>query len=385
MAERQGMRAAAQPSGERARRQLQIAVAAVASILVMGILLLAIIGPPALNGVRVAVTALPASPAPAEATIRAEPGEQRIAAQPSTALPGFNEGRALLPAPDQDLIEKGPNGYLPVIGRDGRQAWQAYARPFDLTDKRPRIAIAISELGPSPTAIDTAINHLPAEVSLAFVPYRPHLGEWISLARAAGHEVLLNLPMEPADYPTNDPGPEALLTALDPPANLERMNWVMSQAAGYVGLVGLMGSRFATSHEDMLPILTALQRRGLLYVDNRATPQSVVADIAHDIGLAVTTANQQLDTDPVRTAIDKKLSDLEDTARSSGVALGITHPYPVVMERIAVWAQSLSDRGIALAPVSAVIDRSQAATKPAAGAETGKPQTASAIAQKPTQ
>jgi uncharacterized protein len=348
-------------------------------------LLLVIIGPPELNGVRVAVTPLPTAPAPSEATIRGTPGEQRIAAQPAGAPPGFNEGRALLPAPDQNLIEKGQNGFLPVIGHDGRQAWQAYARPFDLTDKRPRIAIAISELGPSPTAIDTAINHLPAEVSLAFVPYRPHLGEWISLARAAGHEVLLNLPMEPADYPTNDPGPEALLTALDPPANLERLNWVMSQATGYVGLVGLMGSRFATSHEDMVPILTALQHRGLLYVDNRATPQSVVGDIAHDIGLAVTTANQQLDTDPVRTSIDKKLSDLEDTARSGGAALGITHPYPVVMERIAVWAQSLGDRGIALAPVSAVIDRSQAAAKPPSGTDVGKPQTASAVAQKPTQ
>jgi polysaccharide deacetylase 2 family uncharacterized protein YibQ len=295
-------------------------------------------------------------------------------------LPGFNEGRALLPAPDPDLIEKAANGFLPIIGRDGRQPWQVYARPFDLADKRPRVAVVISELGPSPTAIDTAINHMPAGVSLAFVPYRPRLGEWINLARAAGHEVLLNLPMEPANYPTDDPGPEALLTALDPATNLERLNWVMSQATGYVGLVGLMGSRFSTSHDDMLPILTSLQHRGLLYVDNRATPQTVVPDIASDIGLAMTSANRQLDTELVRAAIDKKLSDLEDIARRNGSALGTAHPYPIVMERVAVWAQTVEDRGVVLAPVSATIDRSKAAApKPA---ET-KPADAPAPAAKP--
>jgi uncharacterized protein len=327
-------------------------------------------GPPLPPGIRVAVAPQPKPDAPS-ATPRPPPAapadtlEQQTEAQPPGAMPGFNQGRALLPAPDPDLIEKGANGFLPIIGRDGRQPWQAYARPFDLADKRPRVAIVISELGPSPTAIDTAVNHLPAEISLAFVPYRPRLGEWINTARAAGHEVLLDLPMEPADYPSNDPGPEALLTALDPPANLERLNWVLSQATGYVGLIGLMGSRFSTSHDDMLPILSALQHRGLLYVDNRATPQTVVPDIAGDIGLAVTAAGEQLDTDPVRVVIDKKLSDLEDLAKHGGAALGVAHPYPVVMERIAVWAQTLGDHGIVLAPVSAIIDRSKiAAAKP---------------------
>src|SRR5579859_5005334 len=275
----------------RARRPLLIAAGGVALLLVLLVLWLALSGPPAKTGVTVAVTLPAAAPTPAEqpAAPAETTMEQQTAPQPTGKLPDFNGG-ALLPAPDTDLIEKGPNGFLPVIGHDGRKAWQVYARPFDLADKRPRVAIVINDLGPSPTMIDTAINHLPAGVSLGFVPYRPRLGEWINLARTAGHEVLLNLPMEPANYPTDDPGPEALLTALDPPANLERLNWVLSQATGYVGLIGLMGSRFSTSHDDMLPILNTLQHRGLLYVDNRSTPQTVVPDIATEIGLASTSA-----------------------------------------------------------------------------------------------
>jgi uncharacterized protein len=384
MAERPGMMAASEPGETRARWPLALAASGV-GLAVLGLVAwLALSGPPRPDGVTVAVAPVglgapvpkPATPEPAAAPpAPAETTVHETAPQPTGPLPGFNEGRALLPAPDPDLIEKAPNGFLPIIGRDGRQPWQVYARPFDLSDKRPRVAVVISELGPSPTAIDTAINHMPAGVSLAFVPYRPRLGEWINLARAAGHEVLLNLPMEPANYPTDDPGPEALLTALDPATNLERLNWVMSQATGYVGLVGLMGSRFSTSHDDMQPILSSLQHRGLLYVDNRATPQTVVPDIASDIGLAVTSANRQLDTELVRAAIDKKLSELEDIAKRNGAALGTAHPYPIVMERVAVWAQTVEDRGVVLAPVSATIDRSKAVPpKPAdAAAPAAKP------------
>jgi polysaccharide deacetylase 2 family uncharacterized protein YibQ len=379
------MTASYQPGDAQARRPLLIAGAAVALVLIGTAVWLGVSGPPdRAGGVIVAITASPAAP-PAPAAAPAPAAEdasvQQTAAQPLRPLPDFN-GRALLPAPDGDLIEKAPNGFLPIVGRDGRQPWQVYARPFDLADKRPRIAIVINTLGPSPTAIDTAINHLPAGVSLGFVPYRRGLGEWINLARASGHEVLLNLPMEPANYPADDPGPEALLTALDPPANLERLNWVMSQATGYVGLIGLMGSRFSTSHDDMLPILTALQHRGLLYVDNRSSPQSVVPDIAGDIGLAATFANRQLDTELERTAIDKKLSELEDIARRNGSALGIAHPYPIVMERVAVWAQTVDDRGVVLAPVSAIIDRTKSHAPPADAAPPAKPG-AAAPAPKP--
>src|SRR6185312_4528635 len=121
---------------------------------------------------------------------------------------GFKQGGgALPPAPDSGLIEKGGAGFLPIIGRDGRQPWQVYARPFDLADKRPRIAIVISNLAGSATETDAAIHSLPPAVTLSFMPYRKRLGEWISLARAAGHEVLLDLPMEPPDALNHDPGP----------------------------------------------------------------------------------------------------------------------------------------------------------------------------------
>jgi len=303
----------------------------------------------------------PPSPEPAPAVTPQSLLPPPIAQAGSAAAspPGYNRGQALAPAPDADLIERSPTGFLPVIGRDGRQPWQVYARPFDLNDKRPRVAVIISNLGVSATQTDAAINHLPAGATLAYQPYSRRLGEWINLSRAAGHEVMLALPMEPADYPRNDPGPNALLTALEPAKNLERLNWVLSQGTGYVGLVGYAGSRFTAAREDMMPVLDTLKRRGLLYVDSHETAQTVVPALAADAKLPFVSSNRGIDRDPTRAGVDKRLAELEDIARRNGSAVGIGSPFPVTFERIALWAQGLEDRGLVLAPVSAVVGRAK--------------------------
>ena len=298
----------------------------------------------------------PETPAVTAQSLLPPPAAETAAAAPP---PGYNKGQALAPAPDSDLIERSPTGFLPVIGRDGRQPWQVYARPFDLNDRRPRVAIIISNLGISATQTDAAINHLPAAVTLAYQPYARRLGEWINLSRAQGHEVMLALPMEPADYPRNDPGPNALLTALEPAKNMERLNWIMSQGTGYVGLVGYEGSRFTMAREDMQPVLDALKRRGLLYIDNRETAQTVVPGLAADMKLPFASSNRAIDRDATRAGVDKRLADLEDIARRNGSAVGIGSPFPVTFERVALWADGLEARGLVLAPVSAVIGKTK--------------------------
>jgi polysaccharide deacetylase 2 family uncharacterized protein YibQ len=267
------------------------------------------------------------------------------------------KSKPLTPAPDAALVEKAKDGLLPIIGRDGRQAWQVYARPFEASDTRPRVAILMVGLGLGAAETAAAINQLPGSVSLAFTPHSRRLTEWTDLARAAGHEILLNLPMEPIDYPRTDPGLNTLLASLDRSENLQRLNWVLSRATGYVGVVSFMGSRFSTSRDDLKPILEALKARGLMYVDNRASTQSVAVGIATELKLPLATNSRFIDTDASRAAIDKRLAELEDIAKRQGVAVGIGNGYPVTIERLGAWSQDLESRGVVLAPVSAAIAR----------------------------
>ncbi|HEU0071676.1 MAG TPA: divergent polysaccharide deacetylase family protein [Alphaproteobacteria bacterium] len=307
----------------------------------------------------------PAIEAPAEAPPAQEaarPPEPAIPAPPpSTAIPETRvpvptiEG--LAPVPDNALVERTAEGPLPKIGADGRKPWQVYARPFDAADKRPRIALIISGLGQSAAATEAAIQRLPGGITLAYTAYARNLQQWVELSRAAGHEVMLNLPMEPVGYPANDPGPYTLLTSLSEAENRARLNWLMSRMTGYVGLVNVMGSRFTVEAGPLQPVLGDLNKRGLLFVDSRASLSSVAGKMAGDMKLPRALNNRFIDTKAARDDIDRQLEELEKTARSEGVALGIGAPYPVTIERVARWALELNDKGIALAPVSAVVDR----------------------------
>jgi uncharacterized protein len=320
--------------------------------------------PAKLAEVRVPMPAAPpppAAPKPVTATIPpppAAPAEPPAAAPlpPPPAPPPRDRSSAqpLLPAPDPALVETGPHGQLPIIGRDGRQPWRVYGRPFDRADKRPRIAVIITGLGPSGAATETAVNDLPGAITLAFDPYSRRLGEWIDRARAAGHEVLLSLPMEPTDYPRQDPGPYTLLTSLSPKENLERLELVLSRVSGYVGVTTMMGGRFTTSQTNLLPVLDELKRRGLMFVDARASEQSIAGALAQSLGLPRVTADDQIDVEASRDAIDRHLQALEAFAQRNGAALGLGFAYPATLERVALWANTLDQKGIALAPASAL-------------------------------
>ena len=310
--------------------------------------LLALSLPPLVTGaVETAPTASPMS------TVEAP---QQAALPPKPRPEGPGKAEALPPAPDPALVEPTALGPLPRIGPDGRKPWQAYARPFDRADKRPRIAVLLSGLGLSGAATEAAINDLPGAVTLGFNPYAPKLDDWIGSARATGHEVFLSLAMEPVDYPRVDPGPHTLLISLDRQQNLERLQWVLSRGAGYVGVVSSAGSRFTTSQADLLPILDEIKARGLMFVDSRSTENSVAGAVSKSIGLPRAVNDLALDLQASRDAIDQRLQQLEQLARQTGVAIALGEIYPVTIERLAQWIPSLERKGIVLAPISATAD-----------------------------
>jgi len=288
----------------------------------------------------------------------ARPPAAALPAAAAPTPPAHHDGtmaQPLLPAPDPALVETGPNGQLPIVGRDGRMPWRAYARPFDRSDTRPRVAVIIAGLGPAGAATQSAIDSLPGAVTLAFDPYARRLGEWVDAARGAGHEVILSVPMEPTDFPRQDPGPYTLLTSLAGKENVERLDWVLSRATGYVGIANMMGSRFTTSQSSLVPVFDELKKRGLLFVDTRASEQSVAGSLANSLGVPRVVGDVTLDAEAAREAIDQRLSQLEDKARRSGAALATGFAYPVTLERVALWAKTLGDKGIALAPASALV------------------------------
>lgn len=252
-------------------------------------------------------------------------------------------------APIAGLSQPGPNGPLPMINADGRTPAQAYARPFR-PNGRPRVALIVGGLGLNAVTTRAAIERLPAEVTLSFVPYAEGLQGWIDLARAHGHEVLIEIPMEPQGYPDNDPGPYTLLANAGPDDIRQRLEWLLGRATGYFGVTNYLGDRFVTSDGAMSAFLGVMRSRGLAFIDDGSARRRPGA-------YARASADRIVDEVQSPAAVVAQLNALEAAARENGQALGTGFSYPVTVEAAARWADGLADRGLQLAPASAVTAR----------------------------
>lgn len=269
-------------------------------------------------------------------------------------LPAPPKVEPLPPAPIVELTAKTPRGLLPVIGSEGQTSVKLYGRPFDEGGSAPRIALVVTDLGLRREATEAAIDRLPANFTLAFSPYSPNLKHWIDRARAAGHEVAIGLPMEPANYPTQDPGPYALHTSLSPEDNMARLETVLGRGTGYVGVVATHGSRFLAKQTQILPILVALRQRGLLFLDNGAVPDGGVMAGGALPGLAFAVASTVVDERLFKDSIDVRLTQLVATAKNRRRAVGLASASPLTFERLVQWAATLESKDVQLAPLSAV-------------------------------
>ena len=278
------------------------------------------------------------------------------------ALPGPEAGRdppssRMVPI-EPRLAEMTANGPIPKIGPDGARPADVYAHaPGPQAPSGPRIAIVVSGLGIGANATAEALTKLPAAVTFAFSPYGSDVDRLVSRAHGEGHEILIQVPMEPLDYPDNDPGPRTLLTSIGAEQNLDRLHWFMSRCQGYVGIASYMGARFTANEPAIGPVLSDIAKRGLIYFDDGSSPRSLAIQLSGANNGAFAKAHVVLDAVPIATEIDSALSRLETLARSGGVGIGVASMLPVSIDRLAQWVKAAENRGLALVPISVVASR----------------------------
>jgi polysaccharide deacetylase 2 family uncharacterized protein YibQ len=261
---------------------------------------------------------------------------------------------------DTRLLEKSRHGMIPAIA-DGVKPFTVYAADADRAKaaRMPIVAIVVAGLGVGAAKTTDAIMKLPAAVTLAFTPYGSDPGKLAERARAQRHEILLQVPMEPFDYPDNDPGPQTLLTTLTPEQNIDRLYWHLSRFQGYAGIANFMGARFVVSDAVMQPILREAAKRGLGYLDDGAAPRSVAATLAGGQSVPFAKADLSIDAVPTAVEIDRALAKLETLAKERGSAVGIASALPISIERIGAWTKALEGRGIMLAPLTTAMLKSK--------------------------
>jgi uncharacterized protein len=261
---------------------------------------------------------------------------------------------------DQRLLEKSRYGMIPVVA-DGLKPFTVYAADADRAKaaKMPVVAIVVGGLGVGAAKTADATMKLPAAVTLAFTPYGADPTKLAERARAQRHEILLQVPMEPFDYPDNDPGPQTLLTTLAPEQNIDRLYWHLSRLQGYAGIANFMGARFVATDAAMAPVIREAARRGLGYLDDGSTARSAAPALAAGQAMPFAKADFTIDSVPTSAEIDRTLLKLETLAKERGLAVGVASALPISIDRIAAWIKTLDSRGIMLVPLTTAMLKSK--------------------------
>ncbi|MGF9566284.1 divergent polysaccharide deacetylase family protein [Neorhizobium sp. BT27B] len=257
--------------------------------------------------------------------------------------------------PNEDLVEETPEGRLPIIGPDGLRPMEQYARPWSGA-RGTRIAIVVGGLGLSQTGTQNAIRTLPAQVTLAFAATGNSLPRWMQEARRNGHEILVQLPMEPFDYPSNNPGGSTLVTEANVKENIANLHEAMGKITNYTGVMNYLGGRFLSDADALEPVLRDIAGRGLLFLDDGSSAQSLSEKIAKPLQLPHGFADLTLDAQLDKQEILKKLDELERIAQRKGFAIGSASAFDESIDAIQQWVGEVSNRGIEIVGVSAVVD-----------------------------
>lgn len=305
------------------------------------------------------------APAPPIQEPLVPPGGDPLAAPAFAKLPTRTDLKPLDAAPLPELLKSSASGPLPIVAA-GKEARTAYARPFAGKGAEPRIAVVVVGLGLSKEATEAAILKLPPDITLSFSPYAANLDGWVKRARSTGHEVMLDLPLEPPNFPTRDSGSMSILAGQTPLEVITHLESVLGRATSYVGLAGTLRSP-VTSSPQWSNLLRTIRGHGLIYLGDglAGVSQNDVPDSA--------TVTLVPDEAPFRAAIDVRLARLLAAAQRDQSAVAYVSPRPVTMERLLAWIDTLPQRGAVLAPVSAVAQMPHADAGAANGGNPGLP------------
>jgi hypothetical protein len=250
-----------------------------------------------------------------------------------------------------------------------RPAWLRFAVPGPATADRPKIAIVVDDLGLDRRRTAMVIA-LPGPLTLSFMTYAQDLSEQTAAARRAGHELLLHVPMQPLDR-REDPGPHALSVAMSAAEIRIALDWGLARFGGFVGINNHMGSRFTADPRGMAVVMAELRRRGLAFLDSRTTAASVGIREAVADGVPHAARDVFLDDDLRPAAIARQLALAAAIARRNGSAIAIGHGHDPTVAALRLWLRSLPAKGLALVPLSAVVEY-----RMRQGAKTGRPEAA---------
>ncbi len=278
---------------------------------------------------------------------------------PESGQSDINSGESLLPEPQASIIAKpvtpAPHSAPVVtaqlpISQAVRPA-PTPARPPLTIKNGPKIALVIAAAGFNANVTRYAIEKLPAGITLAFAPVKTDVASLAREAKADGHTILVEIPMEPVNR-TRDPGPLTLRVEDTAQDNLARLNQALSRVPVADGASSYLGAKFNANPRAATPIVQALAQKGLFFFENEPTSRSVFKRLSATSRLPYARGVVKIDRGRGSAPIREALDALERQARQQGYAIGVGTTLRGTISTVALWAKAAEKRGVQFVPIT---------------------------------
>ena len=295
----------------------------------------------------------PVAPAAEAASISLPP---RIV---SLKLPPRRTDFRVLPAADREaMVETTPEGLrLPRVSPSGWMPWIAYSRRYPPEGPAARVGLLMINLGADEALMQRAIDGLPADVSLAFLPGTPDLGRWMGRAHERGHESYLMLPVEdPAG--TVERGIRPIEASAEAAENIRRLQAAMARAEGYVGFVVPAPGPVSRQEALARPLVTEMADRGLALIEITPSPaNSPLYQLTAELGVGYARSSTVLDYKLAGQDIAANLDRLlewtsEGRSDRPRHDFGVLQPDSRSIDAIVAWHRRVTGQSsVALVPI----------------------------------
>lgn len=222
---------------------------------------------------------------------------------------------------------------------------------------RGRLALIVDDYGVD-RALSRRLAGLPGTLTAAIRPNQADAEAWAAEARQAGMEVMVNLPMEPRDYPTRNPGDDAILVDLSGREIRKRVDHALDQLGPAAGVKTYMGSLAVEDRDVMRALLEELRDKGVFFVDATHSSYSVADELARELDIPHYTVTSISEVDASRrdaATIGIRFDDLVRRCRAKGYAIGIIHAREGTLEVLEGELPGLAREGIVVMGISEVM------------------------------
>ena len=254
-----------------------------------------------------------------------------------------------------ELNKQGPFGPLPQKSTTGKTAFMAYKRSSKKQASGQPVSIIVGGLGINAGITENAIALLPADVTLSFAAQSRGLQGWLNKAREDGHEVMIEIPMESEAFNPSEPGASRTLKANNPSGNKRHLDWLLSRAQGYFGVINYNGDKFLTRADATAETLNRFSNSGLAFISDGSFATPSLRSLAQSVSLPYKRGFGVIDPTPDKALIENELARLTLSAKSGTNPVGIGFAYPETLEALNKWIRSLPNESLYLTPASASI------------------------------